>query len=169
MGPPLTTKNHIRNNHGSRSGEMGTRPREDGPRIVINKETPRTKVWSPLRFGGSFESQSLRDGGGVEVLSDFLDAQYYGEILVGTPPQTFTVVFDTGSSNLWIPGKDCRSVACVVHPRFDYENSSTSRDMNETFSTQYGSGSCKGSIVRDTVTVAGLPIKHQRFGITEEE
>merc|ERR1711971_1087571 len=28
--PPLTTKNRIRNNHGSRSGEMGTRQRGDG-------------------------------------------------------------------------------------------------------------------------------------------
>mmetsp|Transcript_14199 Transcript_14199/g.26787 ORF Transcript_14199/g.26787 Transcript_14199/m.26787 type:complete len:370 (+) Transcript_14199:59-1168(+) len=97
-------------------------------------------------------------------LDDYVDAQYYGEIAIGTPAQQFSVLFDTGSSNLWVPSSNCYSVACFTHDTFKNTKSSTYVKDGRALDIEYGSGSCKGTLGVDTVTWAGAQIKSVYFG-----
>jgi len=87
----------------------------------------------------------------TESLNDYQDAQYYGQISIGTPGQCFEVIFDTGSSNLWVPGKSCKSMACVLHKKFQCEKSSTCKATTEKFFIRYGSGQLNGTVTNDKV------------------
>ena len=51
--------------------------------------------------------------------------QYFGHVHVGSPPQKFTVIFDTGSGQLLVPSVKCESVACSLHKKFIANQSSS--------------------------------------------
>uniref|UniRef100_A0A8C6E637 Peptidase A1 domain-containing protein n=1 Tax=Moschus moschiferus TaxID=68415 RepID=A0A8C6E637_MOSMO len=88
----------------------------------------------------------------VHPLRNIMDKLYVGNITIGTPPQEFQVIFDTGSSDLWVPSVFCNSTASM-HVMFRHLRSSTFRPTRKIFSITYGSGRMKGVVVHDTVRV----------------
>ncbi|KAF8392746.1 hypothetical protein HHK36_023095 [Tetracentron sinense] len=114
------------------------------------------------------------DNSDVDIvpLKNYLDAQYFGEIGIGSPPQKFTVIFDTGSSNLWVPSSKCYfSIACYFHSRYKAHRSSTyikndfvlAYDSGKSCKIPYGSGSISGFLSQDNAQVGDLVVKDQVF------
>ncbi|XP_071370936.1 nothepsin [Centroberyx affinis] len=122
--------------------------------------------WFSRRFAQCFPpgTPSLRLGRSGEKLYNFMDAQYYGEITLGTPEQNFSVVFDTGSADLWVPSSYCVSEACALHQRFKAFESTTFRHDGRMFGIHYGSGHLLGVMARETLKVAGVTVVNQEFG-----
>ena len=111
-------------------------------------------------------SVSARYNSDSETLQDYMDAQYFGPITIGTPPQSFKVVFDTGSSNLWVPSRRrfLFCIACKFHSMYSYADSSTYVANGTSISIRYGSGKVGGIVSYDNVSIASLMVKNQSFG-----
>ncbi|XP_040111878.1 pregnancy-associated glycoprotein 1-like [Oryx dammah] len=105
----------------------------------------------------------------IHPLRNSMDLFYVGNITIGTPPQEFQVIFDTGSSDLWVPSIFCNSSTCSTHVRFRHLQSSTFRPTNKTFSITYGSGRIKAVVAHDTVRIGDLVSTDQPFGLCMAE
>jgi len=132
--------------------------------VDISKLTNSPKPTYPGKYFATKDA-------GPEKLTNYLDAQYFGEIQIGTPAQTFTVIFDTGSSNLWIPSATCPSsnIACRTHNQYDSTQSSTSAPSGVHFEIRYGTGSMEGFESIDDVSIAGITSVQQTFAEATEE
>ncbi|KAI2606734.1 Asp-domain-containing protein [Hypoxylon sp. NC1633] len=129
---------------------MGARP-ESHSRVMFQGSTPHVNGDHPV------------------PISNFMNAQYFSEISIGTPPQDFKVILDTGSSNLWVPSSSCGSIACYLHSKYDSSSSSTFKENGTEFEIRYGSGSLSGFVSQDSVTIGDLTIKNQDFAEATSE
>ncbi|KAF0496517.1 acid protease [Gigaspora margarita] len=93
------------------------------------------------------------------------DLSYYGQITIGG--QNFTVDFDTGSFDLWVPEIQCSSSQCGTHNRFDPAKSPTFvPSQNSNFSASYGAGiTISGYRGHDTVIFGGISVINQTVGL----
>ena len=96
-------------------------------------------------------------------MKDYMNTQYFVEVEIGKPPQKFTVVPDTGSSNLWVYSKKCWAIPCWYHKIYDSSKSSSYQSVGIEFKITYGSGSIKGFESSD-VAYLGMASSRMTFG-----
>jgi len=83
---------------------------------------------------------------------------FFGTLEIGTPKQSFQVVFDSGSGDMVVPASECQSEACVIHQRYNMVGSTSARRIScsehvqqDVMNVSFGTGRISGSCVEDQV------------------
>ncbi|XP_057583152.1 pregnancy-associated glycoprotein 2-like [Hippopotamus amphibius kiboko] len=142
-------------------------------KIKTLRETLREKnlLTNFLEENTDDRSQNATDDPKISLhpLRNYLNMVYFGNITIGTPPQEFRVVFDTGSSDLWVSSVVCSSQPCSANKRFNPHLSRTFRRTRRLFTLKYHTGRIVGSLGCDTVRIGNLVILGQEFGLSEKQ
>ncbi|KAL6799892.1 aspartic peptidase domain-containing protein [Trichoderma sp. SZMC 28012] len=119
---------------------------------------------------GSSTFQKFGEG---TLASVFSNTELAGEVTVGN--QTFKLIFDTGSSDLWIPGENFQCVSAnltvqsssVCNFTTTFKGTYSGGEIRDQhLDVRYGSGQIvAGSLGYESVSVAGITIPDQEISI----
>ncbi|TFY67049.1 hypothetical protein EVG20_g4084 [Dentipellis fragilis] len=118
--------------------------------IAVNCSTITSRAPRPLR---------------VPLIPVGDDLFYTASIAIGTNPGTFTMLMDTGSSDIWVYASQCPQ-----RGRHNGVAPETSPQMRVNPAAQWsvpyeGTGQISGVMAQDTVNLGGLPIPGYAFGM----
>lgn len=108
--------------------------------------------------------------------------EYWGAVTLGKPAQEFTVIFDTGSGNLIVPGTNCTSMPCLTHKRYEPTKSPSSiqigkagktfqedPDQKDEATIKFGTGKVRGGFFKDELCFGVKACGQAAFLATEQE
>ncbi|GAA5918810.1 hypothetical protein JCM1841_002748 [Sporobolomyces salmonicolor] len=114
-------------------------------------------------------SQTRRRKRQSEQLYDYQnDLLWAGDVRLGTPPQDFTILFDTGSADLWVPSSDVQCTGCNGN-KYDPSLSTTSQNKPGHFEIYYGDGSStSGPIYTDVLQIGDFYDNNAYFSAVDQ-
>ncbi|KAK5973752.1 Eukaryotic aspartyl protease [Trichostrongylus colubriformis] len=93
---------------------------------------------------------------GGDVLEQHTQSYFVANVTVGTPPQLFTVIIDTASSDFWLPDSTCTT--CTGKRLFNSQSSSSYQKNGRSFMSNNHFGVTEGFLGMDTLVLAGAII-----------
>ncbi|XP_065205573.1 uncharacterized protein LOC135835310 [Planococcus citri] len=133
------------------------------PLTLKKMALPATKIESMYEYNMKSSNES------VIHLRYYPISEYYGPVSIGTPPREFQMIFDTGSSQLWVLSKSCNDSRCKKNSSldlYDHENSKTYKLPTKTSCLKeitYGTGEVAGFCSNDTITLDGVELNNTEF------
>jgi len=108
-----------------------------------------------------FARQTLHQGArhrSTEATKRIHKTAYWGAMSLGTPPQQFKVIFDTGSGNLIVPSASCTVPGCQPHHKYANNASTTAEAIvNEkgegSSEITFGTGQIEGDFFQDNLCI----------------
>ncbi|KAH7715896.1 CRE-ASP-1 protein [Aphelenchoides avenae] len=146
-----------------------------GAKVFTQRLTPVTtpRIDSILRQLALEESRE--NGANVTIEHQQRAYEFYlVDITVGTPPQPFTVLFDTGSPWLWVTDASCAASMCPPEPQPGYRRktfndtaSSTLLKTNKIALMNYGAGPASGLLATDVLISGGIRIENVSVALVD--
>ena len=128
---------------------------------VTSYKTPELKIKKSTLSNTKLFKNSIIDEDLILILDNLLCIP----INIGTPPQYFRVIFDTGSHALWVPNINCKETSKKNH-HFNKSKSTTYKSTGEGFEFLYGTGYCKGYIGVDIIQFKNINFSFN-FGVAD--
>ncbi|TFK40258.1 aspartic peptidase A1 [Crucibulum laeve] len=156
-------KNNSKNKAASSKGKKG-----NAAGNAANQTVPATpEIPAGVTAAGN---PTAGDSLGLDIEAQ--DVGYLATVQMGTPPQDYLILMDSGSADLWVGSDNCQSSAgggCGNHNFLGTSTSSSFVDTQKPFSITYGTGQVSGSIIQDNLAIAGLALPGHTFGVATTE
>ncbi|KAF1969937.1 acid protease [Bimuria novae-zelandiae CBS 107.79] len=131
------------------------------------------QVWTRKFYHGLLELRAESQEGRIEipVFNDLAKQHLSINIMVGTPPQQFSVMPDTASPFLWLPS--ATSPACTPNcplPVWNPNGSSTAVDIHTVFNVSYGltpDNIMLGEYYNDIISIGGVAVPQYPLALVE--
>ncbi|KAL4453961.1 hypothetical protein ABPG74_003844 [Tetrahymena malaccensis] len=111
----------------------------------------------------SSTSSSSKTSTHTVKLYNFKNVQYTGDLAIGSSDNVFSVIYDTGSANIWMNSIHCNDPGCVSHKQYDFHQSKNYKSVGLSLDVQFGTGELIGEMATDTVYFGDIEIKDQTF------